>query len=86
MRHRASPKFWGLYEKLPKAARAIADENYKLLKSNPRHPSLHLKKIGKLWSVRVGDHYRAVEIDDLPDGIYWIWIGTHAEYDRMIRP
>lgn len=66
------------------AIRDLADEKYELLKANSRHPSLHFKRIGRLWSVRVGEHYRAVGVDDDPDGIYWIWIGTHTDYDRLI--
>ena len=85
MRHRASPKFWARYDALPDAIRHATDAKYELLKSNPRHPSLQLKRIGELWSVRVNDQYRALGIDDDPDGIYWIWIGTHAEYDRLIK-
>jgi len=53
------------------------------LKSDPRHPSLHFKRIGELWSIRVGDHYRALGTD-VDDGICWIWIGTHAKYDRIV--
>lgn len=84
MRHRASPKFWEHYNDLPGPIRKLADKSYELLKSNPRHPSLHFKRIGELWSVRVGEQYRALGIDDEPEGIYWIWIGTHADYDKMI--
>ena len=61
----------------------MADKNYELLKANPRHPSLNLKKIDELWSVRVGTHYRALGVD-VEGGIYWIWIGTHADYDKII--
>jgi hypothetical protein len=46
MRHFASPAFWEAYESLPKAVRELADKNYALLKQNPQHPSLHLKKLG----------------------------------------
>ncbi len=84
MKHRASPKFWSAYRSLPIEIQQLADNKYELLKSNPRHPSLHLKRIGDLWSVRVGDHYRALGLDDDDDGIYWIWIGTHAEYDKFL--
>lgn len=87
MKHRASPKFCALYRDLPTEVQRLADNKYELLKSNPRHPSLHLKRIGELWSVRVGDQYRALGIDDddnSTDGIYWIWIGTHAEYDKIL--
>lgn len=83
MKHYASSKFWALYSVLPREARELADKNYELLRSNPRHPSLHFKRIGELWSVRAGLHYRALGID-VDDGIMWIWIGTHAEYDKLI--
>ena len=65
MRHFASPAFWEAYQKLPPAVRELADKNYALLKSDPRHPSLHLKKVGRFWSVRVGLRYRALatEVD-----------------------
>jgi len=70
---------------LPEDIRSLADKNFQLLKSNPRHPSLHFKRIGELWSARVGDHYRALGFD-VHDGINWFWIGTHADYDKMIAP
>ena len=84
MKHFASSRFWALYRDLPTEARELADKSYQLLKNNPRHPSLHFKRVGELWSVRVGDHYRALGIDE-EGGINWIWIGTHAEYDQLIR-
>jgi len=83
LKHYASPKFWTLYEALPDGIRKLADKNYQILKSDPRHPSLHFKKIGKLWSVRVGAHYRALAVE-IKGGMYWIWIGTHAEYDKIV--
>ena len=83
MRHLASPRFWALYHALPADVRDLADKNYALLKSDPRHPSLHFKRLGELWSVRVGDHCRALGTD-VKEGIYWVWIGTHAEYDRIV--
>jgi hypothetical protein len=84
MRHFASPRFWDAYRKLPDAARELADKNYALLKSDPRHPSLHLKKIGRYWSVRVGLRYRALAVE-IDEGLLWFWIGPHAEYDAMIE-
>ena len=83
MRHYASPRFWTLYGALPGDVRQLADKSYQLLKSDPRHLSLHFKKAGKLWSVRVGTHYRALAIE-VEDAMYWIWIGTHAEYDKIV--
>jgi mRNA-degrading endonuclease HigB of HigAB toxin-antitoxin module len=63
--------------------RELADKNYELLKSDPQHPSLQFKVIGRFRSVRVGLRYRALGIE-MPDGANWFWIGTHAEYDRLV--
>jgi hypothetical protein len=84
MRHFASPEFWAAYRNLPEAVRNLADKSFALLKSEPRHPSLHFKKIGKLWSARVGLHYRALATE-VDGDLVWFWIGSHAEYDRLIK-
>jgi hypothetical protein len=81
--HHASRRFWAPYEALPAEVREFADKNYELLKSDPRHPSLHFKKIGDLWSVRVGQHYRALAVE-VDDGHLWFWTGTHSEYDQLL--
>jgi hypothetical protein len=83
MKHFASRAFWEAYRKLPKSVRAVADKNYSLLKENPKHPSLHLKKIGRFWSVRVGAQYRALAVE-VEGGLLWFWIGSHADYDALI--
>ena len=83
MTHRASAKFWGYYQRLPEPIRRLADENFKLLKENPRHPSLRFKNIGRFRSVRVGAHYRALAVQEESD-IVWFWIGHHAEYDQLV--
>jgi hypothetical protein len=51
VRHFASTGFWRAYRELPQSVRALADKNYELLKQDPKHPSLHLKQIGRYWSV-----------------------------------
>jgi hypothetical protein len=84
VKHLASPEFWASYEALPAAARKLADANYELLKRDRRHPSLHFKKVGRYWSVRVGLHYRALATETDGD-MLWFWIGSHADYGRMIR-
>jgi hypothetical protein len=68
---------------MPVHVRAIADKNYALLKVDPQHPSLRFKKIGTVWSARVGDRYRALG-HDVDGGINWFWIGTHSDYDKLI--
>lgn len=83
MKHHASPDFWTCYRALPRSVRDLADQAYERLKSDPRHPSLHFKKVGRFWSVRVGDHHRALAVE-ADDGLVWFWIGTHAEYDKLL--
>ncbi len=82
MKHFTVPSFWECYDKLPAEVKEQADKNYKLLKENTNHPSLHIKKIEKYYSVRVSLRYRALAVE-AEDGIIWFWIGTHAEYDRL---
>jgi hypothetical protein len=83
LNHLADPDFWDAYNRLPDPIRELADKNFALLKSDPTHPSLRLKKIGPVHSVRVGLHYRALATDHR-DGLQWFWIGHHSDYDRIL--
>ena len=71
------------YDALPEDVRALADKNHELLKNNPRHPSLHFKKVGRVWSARVGSNHRAIATE-IEGGFLWVWIGLHSEYDKLI--
>lgn len=84
MKHFASPEFWSAYRRLPDTIRALADRNFALLKNDPRHPSLHFKRVGRYYSARVGLRYRALAIET-DDGLLWFWIGSHADYDAMLK-
>ena len=84
MKHFAGRAFWEAYRKLPEQVRVLADKNFALLKSDPRHPSLQFKKVGRFWSVRVGLRYRALAAEADGD-LVWFWIGSHADYDGLIR-
>lgn len=83
MKHFAAGSFWRCYEDLPSPVRDLADRCFEQLKANPSHPSLHLKKVGRFWSVRVGIHHRALAVRE-DDDLVWFWIGSHADYDRLI--
>jgi hypothetical protein len=82
LNHHTSPSFWAAFDRLPAEIQELARRNYELLRDNPRHPSLHFKKVAGQWSVRVGRGYRALGTD-VEDGILWVWIGTHAEYNGL---
>jgi hypothetical protein len=52
LKHFAAPEFWVHYNRLPEMVRDLADKKFELLKSDPRHSSIRLKKIGRFWSAR----------------------------------
>lgn len=84
MKHFASPEFWKCYAQLPKEVQQQADKAFALLKSNPRHPSLRFEKKGRGWSVRVSRGYRALA-KERPEGLVWFWIGTHDQYEALLK-
>ena len=81
--HRTTPQFRRNFERLPASVQRTARRNFRLLTENPRHPSLRFGKVGKFWSARVGLAYRALAVED-GDGFIWVWIGPHADYDRIL--
>lgn len=70
-------------QRLPETVRKLANRAFELLKSDPHHPSLHMKRVGWYWSVRIRFRHRAVAVE-LPGGMLWFWIGSHAEYDQLV--
>ena len=84
MKHLATSEFWQHYHRLPPAVQELADRCFLVLKTAPNHPSLHLKKVGRYWSVRVGRKHRAVAVE-APQGLLWFWIGVHADYDGLLQ-
>jgi hypothetical protein len=79
--------FIACFERLPERIRHGARRDYLLWRQNPNHPSLQFKKVGKkseAYSVRVGIGWRALGIRE-QEVIVWFWIGSHAEYDQLVR-
>jgi len=83
LKHFTSNAFWRCYRSLPQPIQELADKNLELLKTDPHHPSLHFKKIGKYRSIRIGLAYRALAVESA-EGLIWFWIGNHSEYDRLV--
>lgn len=84
MPNHASSRFWSSYEALPERVRKLADEAFAVFESDPQHPSLQFKKVGQFWSARIDRNHRALAVE-VHDGLLWIWIGTHENYERLIR-
>jgi len=85
LKHHATEAFWKCYDALPPPICQQADKSFALLKANPDHPSLQLKSVGRFWSARVGLAWRALAVKDpASETLIWFWIGSHAEYDRLV--
>jgi hypothetical protein len=79
--------FWEQFDSLPAEEQEHAREAYQRWQDNPGHPSLHFKRVSRrqpIYSVRVGLNYRALGLRD-GDTITWYWIGSHSEYDRLLK-
>jgi hypothetical protein len=90
VKSKGTRRFWDLFHKLPEDIQALAIKNYRLWRNDPNHPSLRFRKLqgskGSFtdrYTVRVGDHHRALGMMT-GSAITWVWIGTHAEYDRLV--
>jgi hypothetical protein len=84
VKSKTSREFWKLFYDLPLEVQRLAYKNYLLWQNNPRHPSLRFKPVKwRLWSIRIGDHYRAIGHFVDPDSFLWTWIGTHEEYNKL---
>lgn len=88
MNSRTTKAFWQHYWALPPEIRARARQAYDALwRDNPAHPSLFFKRVQEsrpLYSVRIGRAYRALGLLKA-DTLTWFWIGTHDEYERLIK-
>jgi hypothetical protein len=84
---RRSKSFVDLLAELSPEVAEQAKEACRVWSKNQSHPGLRFKKIQNLqdvWSVRVSRNYRAVGAKD-GNTIVWFWIGSHAEYDQLLK-
>ena len=74
------------YRQLPAQIRDQARKAYRLWRQNPHHPSLRFKRVHTtepIYAVRVGRGWRVLGLRE-GEAIYWFWIGSHADYDRLL--
>jgi len=87
MKSFTTERFRKLYSDLPKDIRKLAREAYKKFMDDPQHPSLQFKKVytsQNIFSARVNIDYRVLGVRDA-DEIVWFWIGSHADYDKLLK-
>ena len=88
MKSLRSRHFRKLFAALLPAVQQEANEAYARWRVDPNHPSLDFKRLrppsARLVSARVGLHHRVMGSVLANGDILWFWIGTHAEYDKLV--
>jgi len=87
MNSKTTKSFREALETLPQEVQKKAAKAYRRFQSNPKHPSLHYKKVHPtkpIYSVRITNKHRAVGIVD-NETIVWFWIGIHADYEELLK-
>lgn len=84
---RLTQDFRRQFEALPAEVQERARRAYALWQEDPQHPGLHFKRVSEhqpIWSARVGLRHRALALRE-QNIVWWFWIGTHAEYDQLLK-
>jgi hypothetical protein len=83
---KTTQRFGKAFASLPDHVQQRTRVAYRHLRADPTHPSLRFKQVHRsrpIYSVRVGLGYRALAVRD-GEVLIWFWIGTHADYDRLL--
>jgi len=86
VRSRTNERFRRSFEALPEEIQRKARAAYARWHENPSHPALQYKKVHlaqPIYSVRIALNWRALGILQ-EDQMIWFWIGSHAEYDKLL--
>ncbi len=87
MNSRITEEFVARFAALPLSVKAQARKAFRLWQQNTAHPSLQFKKVHTrepIYSARIGLGWRVLGMWE-GDTIYWFWVGSHAEYDRLLE-
>jgi hypothetical protein len=80
-------KEFSVISRTPGTVQLQATKAYRLWRAEPSHPSLHFKPVHTaepIYSLRVSRNYRALGLRE-GDAVTWFWIGSHADYDQLVR-
>ena len=86
MKSQLTESFLRLFGSLPEDVRVKARRAYRLWSNDPSHPSLRFKRIHggePVYSVRIGRGWRALGLLE-GDVVTWFWVGSHADYDKLV--
>jgi hypothetical protein len=88
MRSSVTKTFRKLLNQLPTSVQEQAAKAYAIWRKDPYHSSLQFKLVSQrqpIYSARVSLNYRVLGLLESDEHIYWFWIGTHDEYDELLR-
>ena len=83
---RTTERFRKAYRSLPLRIQKRAKQAFQIWIEDPHDKSLHFKQIHPvkpIYSARVTVGWRAVGVKK-EDTMVWFWIGSHADYDKLI--
>ncbi|HKV85602.1 MAG TPA: hypothetical protein VJN88_13680 [Ktedonobacterales bacterium] len=87
MNSTTTDRFWELFRALPREVRQQAQQAYQRFQREPFHPGLNFEEVDKqrgLWSARVSRSYRVLGYREGGE-ITWFWIGSHREYEKLLK-
>jgi hypothetical protein len=87
MRSRTTEAFWRLFDRLPADVQRQSRTPFRRWREDAHHPGLQFRRVHAtepIYSVRIGLHWRTLGLRD-GEQVTWFWIGSHADYDRLIR-
>jgi hypothetical protein len=87
VKSRTSERFRLALARLPAGVQRRARLAYRRFARDPAHPSLRFKAVHAtrpIYAVRIGLGHRALGVR-AGDEIVWFWIGSHAEYDQLLK-
>lgn len=85
MKSSGTNEFWQLYRELPKPNQRGGPPNPSFVEGKSARSGVHFKRVQDVYAVRIAKTgYRAIAVD-VADGFLWIWIGSHDEYERLLR-
>ncbi|MGK7872186.1 MAG: type II toxin-antitoxin system RelE/ParE family toxin [Xenococcaceae cyanobacterium] len=87
MKSSATKSFRKQLRQLPSSVQEQTAKAYALWQQDPYHNSLQFKRVSQqqpIYSARVSLNYRVLGLLK-SDHIYWYWIGTHDEYDELLK-
>jgi mRNA-degrading endonuclease RelE of RelBE toxin-antitoxin system len=85
MKLQFTERFRREYRRLPRLVKEAVDRRLEQLLKNPRHPSLHFKRIQgtkKYWEVRATQQYRII-LETLDDMYLLYRVGPHDILTRL---